>query len=69
MSAARDPYAIDEDRALEDLARTWGSYYLISSDAGRWFAIPRDGSGDALIAATPGKLATAMVSAWRGETR
>ena len=58
--AMRDSYAIDEDRWLEALAREWSQLYLISVNDGRWFAVRRDGSGDAIIAATPGKLATAM---------
>ena len=65
----RDPFALDEDRALEDLARTWGAYYLVSADAGRWFAVRRNGTGDAIIAATPGELAAAMGSAWHGSVR
>ena len=56
----RDSYAIGEDRWLEALAREWSALYLVSVNDGRWCAVRRDGSGDAIIAATPGKLATAM---------
>jgi hypothetical protein len=63
---AHDPYAIDEDRWLEALAREWGHLYLISVNSGQWYAIRRDGSGDALIAATPRKLHEAMQAAWSG---
>ena len=62
VSGAYDPFAVDEDRWLEALTLDWGAHYLISSDAGRWIAIRRDGSGNALIAATPGKLATALAA-------
>lgn len=65
----RDPYAIDEDRWLEALARDWGQVFLISVNGGRWFAVRRDGSGDALITTTPGKLAIAMQEAWAGSAR
>ena len=57
---AREPSAVDEDTWLESLARNWSLLYLVNTDSGRWFAIRRDGSGDALIADTPGKLAAAM---------
>ena len=65
----RDPFALDEDKALEDLARTWGAYYLVSVDAGRWFAIRRDGSGDALIAETPRELHGYMQAERSGRIR
>jgi hypothetical protein len=55
-----DPFAVDEDRWLEALAIDWGRLYLISVNEGRWYAVARDGSGNALIAAAPGWLADAM---------
>ena len=57
---ARDPLAAEDDTWLESLARNWSLLYLVNTDAGRWFAIRRDRSGDALLADTPGKLAAAM---------
>lgn len=64
--ATQDSYAIDEDRWLEALAIEWGALYLISVNDGRWFGVRRDGSGDALIAATPRELHDAMQAACRG---
>lgn len=66
---ARDPFAVDEDRWLEALAIDWGCLYLISVNDGKWYAVRRDGSGDALIAATPGELDDAMHAAWHRSIR
>ena len=67
---ARDPYAVDEARWLEALDRDWGRLFLISvSDDGRWFANRLTGTGDAIIAATPGELAAEMGAAWHGSMR
>ena len=68
-AAAHDPYVIDEDRWLEALAIEWSAYYLVSVDAGRWFAIRRDGSGDALIAETPRELHGYMQAERSGRIR
>ena len=55
---ADDPFAVDEARWLERLTLDWGHVFLISvSDDGRWFANRLTGTGDAIIAATPGELA------------
>ena len=67
---ARDPYAVDEARWLEALDRDWGRLFLISvSDDGRWFANRLTGTGDAIIAGTPGELAAEMGAAWHGSMR
>ena len=63
---ARDPYAVDEARWIEALNRDWGRIFLISPSGGRWYANRLDGTGDAIIAATPGELAAAMGTAWHG---
>ena len=63
---AHDPFAVDEDRWLEALARDYGHLYLCSVNGGRWYAILRDGSGAAIIRDTPGELAAAMGAAWSG---
>ncbi len=68
-AAAHDPYVIDEDRWLEALAIEWSAFYLTSVNDGRWFAVRRDGSGDALIAATPRQLHEAMQAACSGTIR
>ena len=59
-AGARDPFAVDEDRWLEELVRTFGDLYHIMPSDSRWFASRRDGSRPALIADTPGELATAI---------
>ena len=63
--ATRDPFAVDEDWWLEKLTRDWGALYLISFSNDRWYGIRRDGTAAALIAPTPGKLATQMATAIR----
>lgn len=68
MSGTLDPFAIDEDRWLEALAREWGRLFLVTVNDGRWYAVKRDGSGNAVIAATPGELNAAMHAAWSGST-
>ena len=64
MSGTLDPFAVDEDRWLEALAREWGQLYLISVSNGFWYAVRRDGTGDAVITAKPGELNAAMHAAW-----
>lgn len=68
MSGARadDPYAIGEARWLEALTLNWGMVFLVSVNDGKWYASKRDGTGDAIIAGTPGELAAAMGAAWDG---
>jgi hypothetical protein len=66
---ALDPFAVDEARWLKALADDWGALYLVSVNNGRWYGVRRDGSALALTADTPGKLATAMATAWRGSAR
>jgi len=55
-----DPFAIDEARWLEALNREWNRIYLISPNGGTWYATRRDGTGDAIIADSPGELNAAM---------
>ncbi len=66
---ACDPFAVDEARWLERLTLDWGSVFLVQVNGGRWYASHRDGTGDAIIAATPGELAAAMGAAWHGNAR
>ena len=63
---AHDPFAVDEARWLEVLTREWGRLFLVSVNGGRWYASRKDGTGDAIIAGTPGELAAAMGAAWHG---
>jgi hypothetical protein len=67
--ATQGSYSINEDQWLEALAIEWGALYLISANDGRWFAIRRDGSGDALIAATPRELHAYMQGERSGRIR
>ena len=69
MSGTLDPFTVDEDRWLEALAREWGRLYLISVNGGRWYGVRRDGSGDAITAATPGELNAALHAAWLRSAR
>ena len=63
---ARDPFAVDEARWLEALDREWGLLFLVSVNDGKWYANRLSGTGDAIIAGTPGELAAAMGTAWHG---
>jgi hypothetical protein len=64
-----DPFAVDEDRWLEVLARDYGAAFLITVNGGRWYGILRDGSGAAFICETPGDLAVAMGDALQRNAR
>ena len=64
MSGTQDQFAVDEDRWLEALAREWGQLHLISANGGRWYGVRRDGTGDAIIADSPGELNAALHAAW-----
>ena len=68
MTGARadDPYAVDEARWLEALTRDWGRVFLVTANGGFWYADRLSGTGDAIIAATPGELAAEMATAWHG---
>ena len=59
-----DPFAVDEERALGVLQRTWGGIYLCSVNDSKWYGTPVDGSGPAITAPTPGELNTALGVAW-----
>ena len=61
---AHDPFAVDEARWLEALDRERGRHFLSSTCNDRWYANRLNGTGDAIIAATPGELAAAMGAAW-----
>jgi hypothetical protein len=63
---SHDPFAVDEARWLEALDRDWGRIFLVSVCNDQWYANRLNGTGDAIIAATPGELAAAMGAAWRG---
>lgn len=67
--AGRDPFAVDEDRWLEALALEWGRIFLISVNGGRWYGVRRDGSGDAVIAASASGLHQALHAARHGSAR
>ena len=69
VSGTLDPFAVDEDRWLEALVREWGAAFLISVNSGRWYGVRRDGSGDAIIAGTPGELNAALHAAWLRSAR
>ena len=60
MRAARDPFAVDDARWLEALTREWPGRLISVSDDGKWHAAPAGGTGEAVIAATPGELAREM---------
>ena len=60
----RDPFAVDEDRALDALRWLWGDAYTVTVAAGEWQATRRDGLGGTITASLPGGLNRAMREDW-----
>jgi hypothetical protein len=60
----RDPFAVDEDAALAELARTWADadYHAFSADGGTWCAI--SSAGEVLTGATPDELNRKIQAHW-----
>ena len=64
VTGIADQDAVDEARWLQALEREWGRIFLIKPSGGRWYANRLDGTGDAIITATPGELNAALHAAW-----
>lgn len=69
VTAGRDPFAVDEDSALEALALRWADAYsdISHGDDGRWTAVSRDDEHRTLTGETPDELAAAMRADWARE--
>ena len=65
MAARRDVFAVDADRALAELERTWayGGYHGFSTDGGTWCAI--SSAGQVLTGRTPDELNQAIRAHWQ----
>lgn len=61
-----DVFAVDEDRALEELRLAWGDAYDIGFESGRWVATSREG-GRTVDGGTPDALNRAIRADWAGE--
>ena len=67
MSAAHDPFAVDQARWLEALQLEWPDFFISVNDA-RWYANRKDQTGDAVIAVSAARLHQALRSTWHGST-
>ena len=65
ISGQRDPFRVDEGRALAELELAWadGGYHGFSADGGTWCAI--SSAGDVLTGATPDALNRAIRAHWQ----
>jgi hypothetical protein len=63
-SGARDPFAVDERRAMEALRMSWGGSYDLAVVGGTWTAVTRDGEGRILCGDTPDELDRAIRLDW-----
>ena len=63
-SGQRDPFRVDEGRALAEVELAWadGGYHGFSADGGTWCAI--SSAGDVLTGATPDALNRAIRAHW-----
>ena len=65
ISGQRDPFRVDEGRALAELELAWagGGYHGFSADGGTWCAI--SSAGDVLTGVTPDELNRAIRVHWQ----
>lgn len=63
-SGPRDPFAVDERRALEALRMSWAGSYDLAVVGGTWTAVTRDGEGRILCGDTPDALDQAIRAHW-----
>ncbi len=65
----RDPFAVDQDRALEALRDKWDDAYLIWHQGDAWAARSRDEEARLFTAPAPDDLEQELVADWaRGGT-
>ncbi len=63
--ADSDPFAVDEERALDALALAWGDTYEIYITGAQWQAWHKDtGDEDVLTGSTPDELNRAIREDW-----
>ncbi len=65
ISGQRDPFRVDEGRALAELELAWadGGYHGFSADGGIWSAI--SSAGDVLTGDTPDALTRTIRAHWQ----
>jgi hypothetical protein len=64
MAEPRDPFKVDEDRALDALRLAWGDAgYVLTVNDGRWMARHAD-SGSVLAGSVPDELNRAIRDDW-----
>jgi hypothetical protein len=65
-SGQRDPFAVDEGRALAELELAWGDvgYHNFSADGGTWCAV--SSAGEVLTGGTLDPLDRAIRAHWQG---
>ena len=59
----RKPFAVDPAAALDALELDFGDHFTLGHD-GKWFWAHRDGSEEAVTAATPDELVRALRARW-----
>jgi hypothetical protein len=63
----RDPFAVDEGKALEALRLCWGDVYDIRFQDGLWTAARKDAPWAEMEGCTPDELTAAMRADWAHE--
>ncbi len=63
----RDPFRVDEGRALEALRLAWGDAYDIGIERGQWKARSRDTEARVFTGCIPDELVTAIRADWARE--
>jgi len=65
IGVQRDPFQVDQDRALAALDEAWaaGGYHGFSAEGGIWCAIT--GAGQVLTGGTPDELARVIRAHWQ----
>lgn len=63
----RDPFRVDEDRALEALRLAWGDAYDIGFEGGAWVATSRDDEARTFTGQTPDALNVKIRADWARE--
>jgi hypothetical protein len=66
-NAMGDPWAVDEDKALDALSLIWGDEYQVWMEDGRWYAHHKDApDSDALDGSTPDEVNRQIRDDWAG---
>ncbi len=67
ISGQRDPFRLDQDRALEALRLAWGDAYDVGFERGTWIATSRDAEDRTLTGDTPDALNAVIRADWARE--